>query len=150
MVAKLFNIIRPIRAYFGLKDMQQYLLIRKMVKDLSMQVDVVGLPIIREESGLAMSSRNLRLSASGKESAAIIYQGLLKAQEDLLKRFSIDETKAKLLAFYRQAKLEVEYAEFVNPDNLERMDSWDGDLVICTAAYAEGIRLIDNLYLRHY
>lgn len=151
VIAKLLNQTCPDRAYFGLKDLQQYLIISRMVRDLSFSTEIIGLPIIREKSGLAMSSRNLRLSEQGLKTAANIYSGLLLASEELKAGKRVDETKLTIFDFYKQVDgLEVEYIEFVNPSDLSDVDPKKSteNAAICVAAYVDGIRLIDNLYLR--
>jgi pantoate--beta-alanine ligase len=151
VIAKLLNQVLPDKAYFGLKDLQQFLLISRLVKDLSFTSEVVGLPIIREKSGLAMSSRNMRLSDVGLQLAANIYTGLEFAQKNISDGFDVDETKLAVFDFYSRIDgLEVEYLEFVNPDDLSAIEPRISpkDVAICVAAYVEGIRLIDNIYLR--
>jgi pantoate--beta-alanine ligase len=151
VIAKLLNQVSPDKAYFGLKDLQQFLLISRLVKDLSFTSEVVGLPIIREKSGLAMSSRNMRLSDVGLQLAANIYTGLEFAQKNISDGFDVDETKLAVFDFYSRIDgLEVEYLEFVNPDDLSAIEPRISpkDVAICVAAYVEGIRLIDNIYLR--
>lgn len=151
VVAKLFNQTTPNRAYFGQKDLQQYLLIKSMVRDFSFPTEIVGLPIIREASGLAMSSRNQRLSKRAKETASNIYKGLIVGQEKFSSKSSIDETKLAVSAFYRGIDdLEIEYLEIVSAKTLmpiTELNTFD-PIVMCVAAFVEGIRLIDNLYLR--
>ncbi|MFT6868696.1 MAG: pantoate--beta-alanine ligase [Cyclobacteriaceae bacterium] len=151
VIAKLLNQVLPDKAYFGLKDLQQFLLISRLVKDLSFTSEVVGLPIIREKSGLAMSSRNMRLSDGGLQLATNIYTGLEFAQKNISDGFDVDETKLAVFDFYSRIDgLEVEYLEFVNPDDLSAIEPRISpkDVAICVAAYVEGIRLIDNIYLR--
>jgi pantoate--beta-alanine ligase len=150
VVAKLLNIIQPDSAFFGLKDLQQFLLIRQMVNELSMPINIIGCPIIRENTGLAMSSRNVRLSDSGRTVATSIYAGLQLAGELVKNKSTISETKKKVLSFYKSVDgLEVEYLEFVN-DSMEILSEVDrnANMAVCVAAYVEGVRLIDNLYLR--
>ena len=149
VVAKLFHQCHPHRAYFGLKDLQQFLLIRKMACDLSFSVEVIGSPIIREASGLAMSSRNQRLSEQGKSVASIIFQGLKLAKEAWQTGLTPDETKRQVIDLYNNTKgLSIEYLHIVNPDTLIDLTQNKGQKVaFCVAGYVEGIRLIDNLYL---
>ena len=150
VVSKLFNIIQPDSAYFGLKDLQQYLIIKQMVKDLSVPIEIVGCPIAREKSGLAMSSRNLRLSETGKKTAANLFTGLSMAKNLVEKNRPLSETKSEVLGFYKSVEgLEIEYLEFV--DNKLTIQSTLDDchnVAVCVAGYVEGVRLIDNLYLR--
>lgn len=149
VVAKLFHLTNPDKAYFGLKDLQQFLLIRKMSLDLSFPVEVIGLPIIRENSGLAMSSRNQRLSAAGKQKAAAIYQGLLLAQKLWEDKSEPKETISQVNAFYNQQEgLTLEYFEIVDPETLSATEKHSDHVAMCVAGYVEGVRLIDNLYLR--
>lgn len=150
VVTKLFNLMHPTRAYFGKKDMQQYLLVKRMVEDLSQPVEIVGVPIVRERSGLAMSSRNQRLSAVGLEIASSIYKGLSLAKHAWGENKSPKETKRAVNAFYKEQKgLSIEYLNIVSPNDLEDLqDNVNQPAVICVAGFVEGVRLIDNLYLR--
>ena len=150
VVTKLFNQCNPTRAYFGLKDLQQFLLVKRLVQDLSLPLDIVGVPIVREKSGLAMSSRNQRLSQEGREIAGSIYQGLLLAKNLWMDKSSSDETNQAVNAFYKEQRgLSTEYVQIVSPDTLRPMENnADQPAVICVAGYVEGVRLIDNLYLR--
>lgn len=150
VVTKLLNQVAPDRAYFGIKDLQQFLLVKRLAVDLSFNTDIIGLPIIREENGLAMSSRNARLSQEGQNIASSIFKGLEIAQKYIDEGKSIGETKLRVLAFYREVKgLDLEYLEFVDPIDLSSYleEKRTKDLAICFAGYVEGIRLIDNLYL---
>ena len=147
IVMKFFNQIQPTTAYFGLKDYQQFLLIKKIVRELSYPIKLVGIPTVRESSGLAMSSRNLKLSSDGRKTAASIYQGLVLGKELCQQRKSIVEIKQLLMEFYSSIKgLDIEYLEILD-ENLED-PSENTDTIACIAAYVEGVRLIDNLYLR--
>lgn len=150
VVSKLFHHTNPDRAYFGLKDLQQFLLVRRMAKDLSFPVEVIGLPIVREASGLALSSRNSRLSSGGRELAGSIHQGLLLGKDLWEDGKSPNETKMAVNDFYKDIKgLQPEYVALVDPENLQDALVNDSQPVaLCVAAYVEGIRLIDNLYLR--
>ncbi len=151
VLVKLFHMVVPDRAYFGLKDMQQYLLVKRMVEDLSFDLEVIGVPTVREQSGLAKSSRNLRLTTDGKILAANIYGGLCKAADLLKKKITIDEIKNELGRFYEGIDgLDMEYFEIVNASTLEPISGEYAveDLAIAAAGYVEGVRLIDNLYLR--
>jgi len=150
VVSKLFNILMPDKAFFGLKDLQQYLLIKQMVYDFSMPVEVIGCQIVREVSGLAMSSRNQRLSVDGKQIASSIFQGLQMALDFYQKNKSLPETKSAVLGYYTSVNgLTIEYLEFVDA-GLEILETFDNNrtISVCVAAYVEEVRLIDNLYLR--
>lgn len=150
VVSKLFHHCEPDVAYFGLKDLQQFLLIRKMAHDLSFPVKVVGHPIIREASGLAMSSRNQRLSSQGLVISANLYKGLLIAKSTWDNKGAPNETKIAVNDFYKGIDgLEIEYFHIVEPETLIDVESNNHQSVaFCVAGYVEGIRLIDNLYLR--
>ena len=151
VVSKLFHLAQPDRAYFGLKDLQQFLLIRKMVEDLSFQVEIVGVETYRDKSGLAMSSRNQRLSNEGKEIATSIFKGLAIGREMILQGKNFQLIKQNIMAFFNSISgLEVEYVAFVDGSNLKTLASYKdvNALAICFAGHVEGVRLIDNLYLR--
>ena len=150
IVAKLFNIIQPDYAYFGLKDLQQFLLIKQMAYDLSFPVQVVGCPTIREESGLAMSSRNLNLSSEGIKIAAKIYEGLNIVKEEFDNGKSLQNCKTEASKFYGTiGGLTIEYLEFTSGNLAVLSESNNStEISVCIAGYVEGVRLIDNLYLR--
>ncbi len=150
-VSKFFHLIQPDRAYFGLKDLQQFLLMKKMSSEMDFPVEVVGVDTKREASGLAMSSRNQRLTPEGRGIAANLYKGLLTSKMQLERQNSIDSVRVSTLAFYEQVeKLEIEYFEIVDGATLQPVDISDAinELAICVAGYVEGIRLIDSLYLQ--
>lgn len=150
VVSKLFNIIQPDHAYFGLKDLQQFLLVQKMANDLSFPVQVIGVETYRSSSGLALSSRNRRLSNHGLEIAANIYKGLQMAKQKIAEGQPIQRTLDSVLEFYNSTSgLSVEYFEIVKADDLMSVENTSpkSDLAVCVAAYVEGVRLIDNLYL---
>ena len=151
VVSKLLNIVNPDRAYFGLKDLQQFLLIKKMCRELSFQAEIVGVETVREASGLAMSSRNQRLSKGAKEIASSIYRGLKRIQTSVEGGAEITNALEEAKTFFHEVDgLELEYLEAVNPSDLTSIGSSLGltELAVCFAGYVEGIRLIDNLYLR--
>ncbi len=146
IVCKLINIVNPTRMYMGEKDFQQLVVLRKMVTDLNMQVEIIGCPLVREDSGLAMSSRNKYLSLKGKENAICLYQSLQKAQE-LFNNGETDFTKVKeILANNIVAKNGiVDYIELVDSTNLEyRKKIRSGDRLLM-AVRIENTRLIDNI-----
>ncbi|MEQ8906371.1 pantoate--beta-alanine ligase [Ekhidna sp.] len=151
VVSKFFHLVDPNRAYFGLKDLQQFILIRKMCEDLSFNCEVVGVETIREESGLALSSRNRRLSKEGLNTAAIIHRGLLAIKEGVEKREPLSKSMKKARALYQgKNDFELEYLEAIDPTTLDSVEEYFSltELAICVAGYVEGVRLIDNLYLR--
>ena len=151
VVSKLLHLVSSTRAYFGLKDIQQFLLIKRMCYDLSFPTEIVGVETVREPSGLALSSRNTRLSEAGLSDAVVISKGLNLIKEGIEIGESLDGLLARARAFYDQNEgFTLEYLEAVDPSNLSTVDSYDNlnELAICIAGYVEGIRLIDNLYLR--
>jgi len=150
VVTKLFNIVQPDRAYFGLKDLQQYLLIKKMVRDLSFPIQIIGVETQRTPAGLALSSRNRRLSKAGLSTAENIYKGLQMAQSLILSQTSPDRTLNELLEFYRSISgLTIEYCVIVDGNTLKELTTFERnqELAVCVAAFVEDVRLIDNLYL---
>lgn len=149
IVAQLFKIIKPTNAYFGEKDYQQLLIIKKMVSKLSIPVTIVPCPILREVNGLAMSSRNERLSAELRENASIIYKSLQTAKK-LFKAHSPEkvlETVSGL--FEKSGDFDLEYVEIANAETLEPIAEKQPDTKyrIFVAVYAGDVRLIDNLAL---
>ena len=147
VVAKIFNIVNPTRAYFGQKDLQQYKIIERLVSDLSMPVELIMMPIVREESGLAMSSRNRRLSKAGLNTASSIYKSLTKGR-DLLENgadpVGVSDTLRNEL---KQSGILVEYIEVVDFKDLQPIRNVPdaNKLALCFAGYVEDIRLIDNV-----
>ena len=147
IVSKLFETINPTRAYFGQKDFQQLVIVRRLVEILNMNLDIVACPIIREEDGLAMSSRNIGLNRDERELAPFIYITLQLARE---KRgsFSPAEVKSWVISqFEKQPLMQLEYFEIVADKDLQPVVSWEDQVnkVGCLAVQLGGIRLIDNL-----
>ena len=146
MVTKLFNIVQPDAAYFGLKDYQQFSIIRKMVDDLALPVSVHGIETAREASGLALSSRNGYLSAEQKAVAPLLYQTIkgigdaLAAGDQDFKRL-IQAGKQQL----QDAGLQPDYLAIANSATLRPATREDSHLVILAAAFLGSTRLIDNL-----
>lgn len=149
IVRKLFEIVAPNSAYFGEKDYQQLLIVKKMVEKLELPVEVIGCPIYREEDGLAMSSRNLRLSESQRKAAPFIYQTLRKAKEQL-KTNTVEEVKNWFLQeFNQESKLKLEYFEIADAKTLQPIIKKvpEKRARAFVAAFAGKIRLIDNIEL---
>lgn len=147
VVYRLFDIVQPDQAFFGDKDFQQLAIIRYMVNYFKLPIQIDGCPIIREEGGLAMSSRNMRLSEQGKKDALAIYKTL-----QLAKVWSSKYTPKDTMELIRKAfdisPLELEYFEIVNPNSLQLLtNDWMKGSRACIVAYCEGVRLIDNLEL---
>ncbi len=147
VVSRLFDIVKPTRAYFGEKDFQQLAIIREMVKRYNYNLEIVGCPIVREESGLALSSRNARLSDEEKKIAVNISRALFMSV-DLASVKSVEEVKNWVVSTINQfPKLEVEYFEIVNSLTLQPIKEWsDADYVTgCITVYCGEVRLIDNI-----
>ena len=149
IVEKLFRLVTPTRAYFGEKDYQQILIIKRMVAQRDLPVILVPCPIIREESGLAMSSRNERLSSEGRQQAAFIYKVLQEAKARFASS-SIAEVKAFVeQQFAQEPTFELEYFLIVDENTLQEAIEKQANKAYraFVAAYIEGVRLIDNLSL---
>ena len=136
VVAKLFNIVPADRAYFGEKDAQQLAVIRKMAADLNFPVEIVPVPTVREPDGLAMSSRNQRLTADQRKIAPVIYKALCEAERSI---------QAALEMLSAAPEIQVEYFEAVDPRTFEPVEKMAGPVRIVTAVWLGDVRLIDNL-----
>jgi pantoate--beta-alanine ligase len=150
VVAKLFNIVKPHKAFFGQKDYQQCAVIRRMVKGLDMDVDVAVLPTVREPDGLAMSSRNSYLSADERRKAAVIHRALSAAEQ--LARTGTKEPEAlknRVQAVLREEKgIELDYIEVADHETLEPLSSVKDVMVLLVAVRIGRTRLIDNLVIQ--
>lgn len=147
IVSKLFEIVNPNKAYFGEKDFQQVAIIKNLTKQLGYNIEIISCPIIRENDGLAMSSRNMLLSDEQRANVPLISQTLFKAK-DKAKFLTVEETKDWVIRTINENPfLEVEYFEIVDDTNLESISSWDQDVkkVGCIAVHVGTIRLIDNI-----
>lgn len=147
IVTKLFDTVTPDRAYFGQKDFQQLALIRKLASDCRYPVEIVACPIVREADGLAMSSRNTRLSPEERQHAPLIFKTLMKAQETGTSVSPESLKKAVIDTINKDPFLQVEYFEIVDDKTLQPVKSWDspGTKIGCIAVHAGKIRLIDNI-----
>lgn len=148
IVKKLFEIVRPTNAYFGEKDFQQLQIVKKMVEKEGLPVNVTGCPIFREANGLAMSSRNERLTDEEREQASFIYKSLQKARVDF-ENAGIEQAKANLIASYKtHPEFELEYFEIAAEDDLiPATTSEDRQYRGFIAVHIGGVRLIDNIPL---
>lgn len=147
VVSRLFDIVQPHKAFFGMKDFQQIAVIKNMVGQLKYNIEIVPCPIIREESGLALSSRNTLLDEDHKKNAPHIYATLKKARS-LASQLSVDELKQWIMdEINKNPLLETEYVEIVDDTSLKVIHDWSekGTKVACVAVYAGKIRLIDNI-----
>ncbi len=147
VVSKLFDMAEPDKAFFGLKDFQQIVIVKAMIKKLDLQVEIVPCPIIREANGLALSSRNERLTPEQRANAAHIYKTLTEAGNKAaqmnvkkLKDWVVDQIDAN-------PYLKTEYFEIVDDENLQSIERWDQPLnkVGCIAVFCGDVRLIDNV-----
>jgi pantoate--beta-alanine ligase len=146
VVSKLFNIVQPTRAYFGQKDAQQTVVIRRMVQDLNFNLAIIVGPIVREADGLAMSSRNVRLAPEQRRAAPVLYRTLRAAERawqagerdatilrDLMRRMIAAEPLARL-----------DYASVADPDTLVELERIETDALLSLAVFFEPVRMIDN------
>ncbi|WP_296806134.1 pantoate--beta-alanine ligase [Thiocapsa sp.] len=145
VVCKLFNMVQPDIALFGEKDFQQLLVIRRMVEDLDMPIEIVGVPTVRESDGLAMSSRNGYLSPSERALAPGLRRVLTAARQSLLAGNVAASVEREAEAALREAGLAPDYVQVRAADDLRSATEGDRDLVILAAAYLGRARLIDNL-----
>lgn len=147
VVLKLFNIVNPDRAYFGQKDAQQLAVIKQMVKDLNLDVEIIPCPIVREQDGLAMSSRNVYLSEEERKSAAVLYRALNLAKEMIEKGekdvSSIKRAMEEMILKEKYTK--IDYIEFVNNETFEIISKVEGKVLIALAVFVGKARLIDNI-----
>ena len=147
VVAKLFNIAQPDYAFFGQKDAQQLIIIKKFVKDLNFPIEIISCPIVREESGLALSSRNKYLSEEGKNDALVLSKILMNIKNCYDKGITdINALKETAFSFLTE-KHDMEYLEFVDKETLEDKTKADNNTLVLIACRVEGVRLIDNIIL---
>ena len=147
IVSRFFEIVQPDKAFFGLKDFQQVAVIKEMVRQLGFGVEIVPCPTLREPSGLAMSSRNMRLSDEQKQEALHIYRTLSRASEEA-KSHSPAEVKASAIAYFNQSDMKLEYFSIVDPTTLQDLNgTWVEGATACIAAFCGEVRLIDNMQL---
>lgn len=147
VVNKLFNIVQPDFAFFGQKDAQQLIIIKKMVKDLNIPVEIIPCPIVREESGLALSSRNKYLSEEDKIQALALSK-ILNNIKTCYKKGITDVEALKETAYqFLNDHHDLEYLEFMNEENLDEMTTADDNTRVFIACKVGGVRLIDNILL---
>lgn len=149
VVAKLFNIFEPTRAYFGQKDAQQAVIIRQMVRDLDYNIDLVICPIVREIDGLAMSSRNVRLSGQQRAAAVILNRALQSAKARLLEgEMDADVLRQLMANAIRDEPLaRLDYASVADPGTLVELTSIDRRALLSLAVFFGDVRLIDNVLI---
>jgi len=148
VVLKLFQIVDPDIAFFGQKDAQQALILKKMVRDLNLSVDIDVLPIVREADGLALSSRNIYLNTDERKTALCLIKGLKQAEQMIKKKG--ERKSSQIIQTIRQIinsepLARIDYVEVVDLDNLDPLDKIEGETLIALAVYVGKIRLIDNM-----
>lgn len=146
VVNRFFQIVQPKYAFFGEKDFQQLAVINKMVELLNLSIEIVPCSTTREESGLAKSSRNERLTEFQKKEALIIIDTMNFVKNNT-SRFSPAELKNEAITHFNSGSLKLEYLEIVDANSLKEIDDWNGNNRICIAAYCGEVRLIDNMAL---
>lgn len=150
VVSKLFHIVEPDHAFFGQKDWQQFTIINQLVKDLNFNIQLHPIPTLREQDGLAMSSRNQRLTEKQRSKAVVFYQSLLECQS----RLGVGENLDKIIPSIKNkieqdAELRLEYLQLANRENLSSLNSVEepNQAVLCIAGFVGDVRLIDNILL---
>lgn len=147
IVSKLFDAVTPDRAYFGEKDFQQLAIIREMVRQMNYKLEIVGCPIVREEDGMALSSRNKRLSAEERKNALKISQTIFKSRT-FAASHTVDETQKMVEDAIENAPgLRLEYFEIVDGNTLQKINNWEDTsyAVGCITVFCGEVRLIDNI-----
>jgi len=149
VVAKLFNIVQPARAYFGQKDAQQVVVIKKMVQDLNMNLEMIPCPTVREPDGLAMSSRNVYLNPEERKAAVVLWRSLRRAQAlwEQGERTSGPIRNSMLEILNREPLAKVDYVSVAGAATLEEMEHVDGPCIVSLAVRVGKTRLIDNIML---
>lgn len=142
---KLFNIVGPNRAYFGQKDAQQLSIIKKLVFDLNIPVEIVACPIVREDDGLAMSSRNTYLSADERKAALCLSKAIFEGEKMAKEGASVKEVLEKMEEIISSEKLaKIDYIQAVDLETIKDMDNFNKDTLVAIAVYIGKTRLIDN------
>lgn len=150
IVTKLFNIIRPDKAFFGRKDYQQAIIIKRLASDLNLGVDIIVMPTVREADGLAMSSRNSYLNSNERDAARILYRSLMLAGDMIRSgKTSSEEVRAKMeVIISSEGSAKIEYISIADPGNLEDIDVIAGDVLVAIAVWIGKTRLIDNIIVK--
>ena len=147
IVSKLFNYVQPDKVYFGLKDYQQFLIIKELIHNLSFPIEIIGVETVREKSGLAMSSRNSRLTKEESEDATLVYRSMKMAEKNSGKKnitiLTLKEIIKEILLSSNMIK--IDYIEILDPDTLENKEFVSGKILIAIAVFLGNVRLIDNI-----
>ncbi len=147
VVTKLFNAVLPDRAYFGQKDAQQCVVIKRMVRDLNMGIEIIEMPIVREPDGLAMSSRNMYLTPAQRKEALCLSRGLFKV-EDMIKNGERNVDVIKDILRKEMENVKIDYIEVVDANTMEPIDKIRGEVLVAIAAWVGRARLIDNIKIK--
>lgn len=147
VIAKLFNIVQPDYAFFGQKDAQQLIIIKKMVKDLNIPVKIISCPIVRDKKGLALSSRNKYLSDEGKKEALVLNTILKNIKSCYNKGIKDVNALCETAYTFLNKHHELEYLEFVDKETLENKKNADENTLVLIAAKVDNVRLIDNCFI---
>lgn len=150
VVHRLLDIVKPNALYMGQKDFQQYTIIKYMIRKLDLAVRLVCVPIMREEDGLAMSSRNIRLKGDGRKKAGLISSILFKIKERVQEQKDLLELKQEALQKFQAEDMLVDYFEIVDANTLKDIKHWEEaeQIVACTTVRVDGVRLLDNILLK--
>jgi len=150
VVNKLFNIVQPTKAYFGQKDAQQVIVVKKMVAELNMNLEIVVVPTVREPDGLALSSRNVYLTPDQRQAATVLYKSLMLAQEMFSKgEKDAERIRKAMIALIRKEPLAaIDYVSIADPETVEELDAIRPGALASLAVKIGKTRLIDNLILR--
>ncbi len=149
VVTKLFNIVTPDKAYFGQKDAQQLAIIKRMVKDLNMPLEIIGCPIVREADGLAKSSRNTYLSKEEREAALVLSRSIFLGKE-MAEQGEMDSVKivtAMTEEISKEPLAKIDYVKAVSMDNMQQTKTMEGSVLVAIAVYIGKTRLIDNFII---
>jgi pantoate--beta-alanine ligase len=147
VVSKLFNIVLPNRAYFGQKDFQQFKIIECLVQELKFNVQLRCVPIQREKDGLAMSSRNMRLSEEQRQQAIVFYESLQLAKRRLMEGHPMSSIREEIKKYCESKDARLEYIELAEASNFVLLESVKSNAILLIAGYVGEVRLIDNLLL---
>lgn len=146
VVEKFFKLIKPTKAFFGQKDLQQLQIVKTLVKQMNVAIEIISIPTAREKNGLAKSSRNKLLSEYEKNKSSLIYKCLKYCAHN--KEKEIAELKIFIKTqFKKETDITLEYVEFVNLNTMLPIKKWEKENAICIAAYINSVRLIDNIIL---
>ncbi len=147
VVTKLFNAVLPDRAYFGQKDAQQCAVIKRMVRDLNMGMEIIEMPIVREPDGLAMSSRNQYLTPAQRKEALCLSRGLFKVEE-MIKNGERSIEQIKTILKSEMSNIEIDYIEVVDAETMKPLSVLQGEVLIAVAGWVGRARLIDNIKIK--